>query len=323
MKKAFILAICFASLVSAKTFEKEFEHQFEDVQKDRRLILKHGDGDVTIETWNQDRIDVLVYYKISATGLTSMNDDFYVEFIERNTDYMVIGHEPSIRVFMGGVRVNYTYHIKMPAYVTLKTLGADGDIEISDHEADIDIRLTDGDIYLADCEADEINLITTDGDIRLKRINADLSIQSTDGKVDIDESSSNLGSIRLTDGDIRLSHAKGNFRLQSTDGDIDLNRMHVSQLFAKSSDGDITIDIIQTTDTDVDIETGDGDIVLTLPSSTNAGIRAYSNDGEIKSTIDNISEKESHEHYFQGIMKNGDGYIKIRTGDGDIYLYDR
>ncbi|MBD3348041.1 MAG: hypothetical protein GF400_02450, partial [Candidatus Eisenbacteria bacterium] len=67
---------------AAVRIDRDFHESF-DVEEGFRLLLRSGDGDVTITPWEKDAIDVTVRYlaDINRVGLGD-SPDFEVEFEE-------------------------------------------------------------------------------------------------------------------------------------------------------------------------------------------------------------------------------------------------
>ena len=68
------------SILEAKEIEREFHESFE-VSEGMGLRLFHGDGDVVVEAWDRDVLDVEIYYRsdIRSFALGASRDpDFTV-----------------------------------------------------------------------------------------------------------------------------------------------------------------------------------------------------------------------------------------------------
>ena len=70
MRSSLIVALCLGLMATAgpavaEEINREFHQEF-DVQPGMKLVLEHGDGDVTVTPWSQDTLDVEVRYRVSS-----------------------------------------------------------------------------------------------------------------------------------------------------------------------------------------------------------------------------------------------------------------
>ncbi len=173
--------------VAAETIDKDFNHRFE-TSRDARLVLRHGDGDVTVEAWDQDAIEVDVRYRLDAKriGLGGRNV-FDVSFEERGTTLYVIGKEKragGIGVFTS-TRHEHSYRIRAPRHAVLEFSGDDGNIEIDNWHGDISIDLDDGNIDLRDIDASRTVIDVEDGDTVIVGLRGELDLTADDGDVTV------------------------------------------------------------------------------------------------------------------------------------------
>lgn len=147
--------------------------------------------------------------------------------------------------------------------------------------------------------------------------------------------------IRTGDGNIDAEQLKGEFHLNTGDGNIELRSLD-GTLQAKSGDGHMDVDgrfdalDLQSGDGSIraeiaagskigsgwSVHTGDGRITMRLPRDFSAELDAQSSDGRVHSelpvTMDNFDSK--HEKDLHGKLNGGGGELRLRSGDGSIYL---
>ncbi|MFQ5526447.1 MAG: DUF4097 family beta strand repeat-containing protein [Thermoanaerobaculia bacterium] len=320
---ALALVLCVAAIepASAKTVDREFHESF-NVSPGARLDLNHGDGDVDIEPWDRDVIDVYVRYhaELKGGGIRS-EPDFEVDFEQSGDTVRVRGREIGNRGigFFFSREHEYTYTIKAPAYVVLDTKGDDGNIDVDGWRADIAIALDDGDLWLRDVEAVAVRIEAQDGDVEIDGLKASLDIRLDDGDVDIVDCESNRLKIRAQDGNVILDRCRGDFEIAVDDGDVDITRASVSKLDVRANDGDVDLELASATDLDLYVDAEDGDVSVELGSGISAAFSVETDDGSIRvSSTDWILTKKDHR--VTGEIGNGEGRIRITTSDGNVTL---
>lgn len=320
---AAILAICLGvpDPASATRVDREFHETF-DVARGAKLELIHGDGDVTIETWDKDVIEISVRYHAEVKGKGWSNEpDFEVDFEQSGNTVRVQGRETGHKGigFFFSREHEYVYEIQAPDYVVLDTDGDDGDVEITGWRADIECNLDDGDLVLTDVRSEVTTISVEDGDVEIDGFTGQLDIKLDDGDIDISDCESSRLEIRAQDGDVMLDRCRGDFEIEIDDGVVHVTRATVSKLDVRAADGDVDLDLISATDLDLYVSADDGDVSVRLGSEISASFSVETDDGSIRVSSDDwvVSRKD---HRVTGEIGDGSGRIRIRTNDGDVTL---
>ena len=288
------------ALTGASAVNRTFTESF-DVGPGTKLKLIHGDGDVDIEPSTDDRIDISVRYHLESRGI-GVARDFEVDFDRSGDTITVEGREIGDGVFFGGMRTyEYRYTVQAPPYVTLELVGDDGDVAISDWEADVTLRGEDGDVSI-------------DG------LRGDLDARLDDGDVDLYDCETGSAQLELADGDVTLRGGSGAWNITVDDGDLELNDLAASQVVIRSEDGDVDLGLLPASALDVDIRTDDGDVVLEVPTGASAHFTFRVDDGSISLRAADAVVESKSEHQTTGVLGAGEGEIRIETEDGDIVL---
>jgi len=327
MRISVIAALCLvlsapAGYVAAEEINREF-HQSFDVQPGMKLILEHGDGDVTVSPWGENTLDVEVRYRARASNVGwSKSTEFDVEFRQDGNTVHVIGHEPKrVSVGISTYReYEYTYTVKAPGYLELSLEGEDGDVEIADWQGSIMMKLEDGDVSLSDIDAPRTEVILEDGDLEIDGIRGEIEVECEDGDIEIFECQIERGRIRTEDGDIVIDRCQGSFELAVADGDARLRDLTAEDLEIRSSDGTINLSLLPSDNLDLNVRAGDGDVVLDLDRGVSAEFELETQDGRIKvsaADVDDLVQKRSH---VTGKLGTGEGKIYVRTADGSVTL---
>lgn len=304
----------------AEKIAREYHETF-DVEQGVVLRLDHGDGDVLLEPWDQDviQVDVNIDIDFKRFGFGT-KPDLVVEFDQR-------GREVRVReVRTGSVSVgfhsyneeDYTYTIKAPAYTVLDFEGDDGDVSIADWAADFEIDLEDGDLELLDSRATTGSIRLSDGDCIVRGFEGELIIESEDGDVLVSGSNLTEGRFTLSDGSLRMSHDEGNFEIETEDGDVELRDVTAGRLEVMCEDGEVDLDLIASGDVDWDIETEDGDVELSA-RDVSAEFTIDTDDGRIRVDLPDDAY-DRRENRVSGTLGAGDGKIRIRVSDGSVTL---
>jgi len=313
------------SSLEAKEIEREFHESF-DVSEGMRLRLTHGDGDVVVEPWDRDVLDVRVYYRsdVRSFGLGVRDPDFTVDFAQRGDEIVVTGRETGrsgiVIGFHSSRRYQYTYTIKAPSYLELDLVGDDGDVRISGWQGNIEISLDDGDVDLKDLRAERVVIEIEDGEVTARGLDGEFFLTGDDGDLLLTESKIGWARIRVEDGDVEITKSEGDFDLVLEDGDVRLRAVKAGNLDIRSSDGDIFVDLLLGDPPDINLETDDGRVELGLRTGTSARFSIHTDDGRISLDLPSGTDIDEHDGNASGDIGGGEGRIRIRTSDGNVIL---
>lgn len=282
---AVVALLILALPLLAEEMDRTFEHSF-DVQKGAILHLAHGDGDVDIEPWDEDRIDVRVRFRHDVKGwkIGGGEDSFDVRFRQVDEHVYVEEQRDSNMILVFGASINreYTYTIRAPHWVRLDIEGDDGDVEIANWRADVDLSSDDGDVRLMDCE---------------------------DARFDL----------RLQDGDLTVSRCSGQFDVELSDGNVDFRRVTTQALQLLVEDGDVDLDLLAVGAVDWELELDDGDLTLEFPAGLDAELELETDEGRIR-TSGFEEDGRRREHRLSARLGDGSGRILARSEDGDLSI---
>ncbi len=310
---------------AAETINESTSHRF-DAGPETRLVLRHGDGDVEIEAWDEDAIEVDVTYireekRIGLGGRSS----FTVAFEERGDTRYVIGKEKKasgIGVFSSS-RYEHVYRIRAPRHITLDLEGDDGNIEITGWHGDISIDLDDGDIDLREVDAARTRVEMQDGDAMIAGLRGDLTLTADDGDVTIRDCDSERLEIDLEDGDVEVNRCRGHLTISTDDGDIELANIHATALDIETSDGDVEAELLGNQRLDARFTTDDGGVRLTVSDDLRAAFTITMDDGRVDVDVPG-AEVQTGKHRVSGILGGNatgtQGEIQVDTNDGRVSL---
>lgn len=149
-----------------------------------------------------------------------------------------------------------------------------------------------------------------------------LNVRTGDGNIDAEQLK---GEFRLNtgDGNIELHSIDGTLQAKSGDGHMDIGG-RFDALDLQSGDGSIRAEIAagSKVNSEWSVHTGDGRITMRLPKDFSAELDAHSSDGRVHSelpvTMDMFDSR--HDKDLHGKLNGGGGELRLRSGDGSIYL---
>ena len=298
------LVLVVASPISAEKIDRQF-HQAFDVQEGAKLVLHHGDGEVSITPWDKSTIDVEVVYRASMKKAGSGKvTEFEVEFDQSGDTVRVIGREPSMTVVRGlsyHWEREYSYTVKAPRWVALELEGEDGDVSIREWSADITVE-------------------SSDGDLEIDGLQGEFRIRGEDGDIQIRDCKTNAGSIRTSDGDVTLERCEGNIEISGSDGRLTLSQIRGENLDIRTSDGPVELDLIASDALELTIRSGDGSVVVGLDPRLSVTFTIQTDDGAVRLSGIEVADLQKDRRRTSGRIGDGRGSMKITTGDGDVVL---
>lgn len=318
---SYLILILISSTVFSRDIKKDYHESFE-VKSGDILYLNQGDGDVVITSWDKDVVDIEVHFSANVFALGSGEYEFDIKFDQQGNEIEVSEFfKNNHRIGIRGVSIDrYEYLIHAPKYLLLNLNGDDGDIEIQDMGANINCRLSDGDLEINNVTAGLIKLNLKDGSLKMRNIEAELDIKMDDGDVSISDYTGEDCMVDIEDGQLDIERASGNFDINSDDGDVELRHLTVGTLKATSSDGDIYIDLLETAAPDIKIRTDDGKVVVDIDENISAEVEIETGDGQIKTDLSNPDYEKKKRNYYLAEIHGGEGRIHIRTNDGEVIL---
>ncbi len=317
-----LITVGISGVLAAEEIDRKFQESFA-VKEGMKLILDHGDGDVRVTAWRDDRLDVEVRYRAKASNIGWVkSSEFRVDFRQDGDTIFVTGHEPKrVSVGISAYReYEYVYEIKAPSYLNLNFEGEDGDVEISDWRGEIEIRLEDGDLLLTSIDSPRTEVVVEDGDVEIDRLRGEILVEVEDGDVEIYDCQTDYGRIRGEDGDVTIDRCSGSFEVTVADGDAHLSELVAADLEIRGGDGTILLALLPSDDLDLNVRVGDGDVVMDLDRELSASFELETRDGRIQVQATDVADLVKERQRVSGRIGGGDGSIYVRSVDGDVTL---
>lgn len=306
-----LLFLFVASLVSAQ--DKDEKRMSFKVKAGGKLELDVNPGDIEIETWNKNEVQVWV------SGIDVEDEQHLDVFLKNNIVY--------VKYLSGwGWSEGAEFSINIPANfkVDVKTTGGDivvsgkvnGDVTLNSSGGDISTESIDGDVSIATAGGDvttgniegELKLKTQGGDIETGMVSGDKTYLTTmGGNIDIQGAKNELeantfggditvgkiggrSNIKTFGGDISIQESKNYTSAETYGGDIEIQKgtgefnistqggdLELLQIKGsgriKTNRGGILLELLSA-DGELDIDAANDEIVLRIPSNIKATIIA-------------------------------------------------
>ena len=302
MKSKHLAAITLIFLLSAIiniTVAQDQKKSF-TVNKGDMLEVSTGMGNITIDTWDKNVVNVVVKNIIASeiSLLTMVQNGSKVEVIFKGEDSDGIEFEISIpskldlELSTGGG--NITLKNDLDGKIDASTAGgniavknimgkadistAGGNIKVGDINSDADISTAGGDMKIGDING-TADVSTAGGNIKIGYIKGGADVSSAGGNISVD----NIG------GNADISTGGGNVKVGSVSGSAELN----------TGGGNISLEAATGK---VEVNTGAGNINL---ENIKGGIEANTGAGNI----------------YAKLIPDGENVSELNTGVGNITLY--
>ncbi len=262
----FLIAFNGVEAKKNEKFEKVIEKSF-NVQDGYTLDVSNKYGDIRIENWKSDKIQIKVIITVTADNEKAANKSFDrigVGFSESDntvfakTEIASESNWKSVMSWNSKTKFQIDYFVKMPEYIELDLANKYGDIHLGDIKEQADITLKYGDLkavnfckklelYLAygDMKVenmDHANLVVKYSDAFIGGANAielnadysDIKLE-TCGSIDLDMDYSDLKAEEIKDiiGDMDYSDIKLERLMQGVEIDMDYSDLYLD--FVSSS----------------------------------------------------------------------------------------
>lgn len=308
-------------------------------------------GSVTVNTWDEPKIKVVVNKRVIASDdkesneidrktQTSISTAGTVTSVDANT--MAAGRKP----------VESNLQIWVPAKAAVDLAIGRGDVNVATRTADVHASANRGDLTAQQITGD-VTLVSGRGSVRAEDVKGDVSISgrvsdstvhdvtgslslSGDffGEMDLAriakgvkfhssrtdmEMSALPGDLSLQSGDLRARAVSGPMRVITRSKDIHVEDV-AGDLKIENTNGLVEYHAGNKLGT-VDITNTRGDVQITLPEKSSFQIEAQARRGDVSSDFEGVSTSEQrNDHTMTGSIGKGGPMIRVSNTSGDISL---
>jgi len=284
----FMLGLTFSNNLFAKREKLIIEKKF-DVNSGETLRMEVSPGDVIINTWDSEEVEVLVYANKKA--------EERLEFTIKKEDYGVhVKTEKQSHSWSFWNNMKVRFEIKVPKNFNSDIKTSGGDIKISNLSGKGEMKTSGGDIIISESTGN-FNCSTSGGDIKVGHHNGSLRLGTSGGDI---ETRKIVGDVvaKTSGGDIKVELANGNLEAKTSGGDI-------SASIADGFSG-------------ADLRTSGGDIDLLIPEGSKAELGLYTSGGDVDVDIRNARPDVEKSNKWEGSINGGGAKLITKTSGGDI-----
>jgi DUF4097 and DUF4098 domain-containing protein YvlB len=346
-----LLCISFLSTVYARAeeFSFELEKVFEVGKTENLIKLSNSSGEITIESYNQDKIIVHATKVVRAKDQKEANEIAERIGIDINktdstitieTEYPKIkpkGFWSNFLRFDWGDRAWVDYHILVPTKTKLDIRSASADVNVRGIENQVNVWVASGDVLLeniigdvnANSASGNLEVYGAQGRINLKGASSDIKIRRTKGSMNLTTASGDIYGEKI-EGNLSISQASGDLELYEINGDITAKgasgdkkiEQKQGSLNLNSSSGDIEAKTDILPNKEYFMESASGDVKLYIPSQSKADIELRTASGNIDCKIP-MELRIASAKKIEGKANQGGSQIQIETTSGDIFLFSQ
>lgn len=270
----------------------------------------------------QSRIDTtFAFNRNGAVDLTEISGDVVVNAWDRNEARVrAYAERGRIRSTMTASRLSLEteavrgrlgdskLEVWIPVGARVVARSTSGDVTVKGTKAPVDARSTSGDVVVTDA-TDHITVESVSGDVRASQLSGDVRTESVSGTIEIRD-------------------ATGPVRAETTSGDVSLIGVTSRSVYATTVSGEVEYDGTIDNSGRYEFHAHSGDIRLEIPESANAqvSIETFSGslDSEFPITLQPGQRTTGRPRRFEFALGNGSGARVIAESfSGDIVLARR
>lgn len=291
MKQRVILSFLFALLFAAKAFaNEEYYKEFRksiSVPANVTLDLQVNFSDVTITTWDQPTMEIVVKMDLNVKSQERADAIANAVFVNEKPDWIRLNIDiPGGKTWTMGKNetTTITAEIKMPASGNLSGQVGFGDLVITDLLGVCQLVTNYGD-FVANSLGNSNNTLKHDfGDLIVKKLGG--------------------GTVNAGYGDVRIEELTGKAEFKHDFGDLKIQSVNKSctRVVVNGSYGDVAISLSKTTGANFDLRTDFGNVKV---------------DSSAKKSQ---SKTDFNSETIQGSLGNGDCQVIVSNSFGDIKL---
>jgi hypothetical protein len=264
-------------------------------QEGKNLYLSTSAGDVRINSWDKNEVQVKIFGNERAKNKMNFN-------VEETSDGVQVEGKSTASSWLSfwkGTRVRY--EIVIPQKYNSEASTSGGDVYLDDMTGNAKFRTSGGDIRVQKVIG-KVDASTSGGDIRLMYISGPIKC-------------------RTSGGDVSVKESKGDFLASTSGGDISLQTAN-GKISASTSGGDIRIDYAGINQ-GIKLKTSGGDISLKVDYDFAGNINLASLGGDISCDLTMTAVTKKKSSALIGAANNGGPEVKCSTLGGDIRIRKR
>lgn len=254
------------------------------VERGTRLQLEIHRGEVVVEAWNRDAVQV--------RGELSER-----QRLDISRSGSVLRVRP--RTINGGPR-DAEVRVSVPAWMDVRIQGNQLDATVRGTTAEVSVETVGGDV-LVDGGAGLVSIRTIQGEVTLRNARGRVEAMSVNEEVS-------------------LSGVSGDIYVETTNGDVTMRGIRSASTRATTVNGDVVYEGTIQDDGRYAFSTHNGDIGLSIPESANATVSVSTFHGEFESDFPVRLTRTGRDRQFDFTLGSGRARIELESFNGEIQL---
>lgn len=256
------------------------------VRREQVLIGNGFSGRVTVEVWQQDRI----------------------ELVEEGSEGRVTLRTVGNQIMLGGAgarrRTAGAVHLRVPAWLPVQLRGGALNVSVDGLTAVVDLS-------------------SVEGDLELRNVSGEVFASSIEGRVTIERASGRLR-LRSVEEGVHASQIDAeSVLIESTSGSISMDDVSARSVDVTTTDGDISFVGDLRAGGTYRLSTHDGDLSVVLPANVDATVMVSTFDGEFMPEIPITLDRFRGGKEMSFTLGSGGARLTLNAFDGDIVLRQR
>lgn len=287
-----VMFLVFQPIVTAEVTEKREENI--ELSSDGEISLSNIAGDITIETWNKDEVNMSVV-KTAKTESDLQNVEIKIRKTDNNLEIKTKYKKEK------NANVSVSFDLVIPEKASIEIVTISGDVKTINIGGELDIETISGNINI-DTALKGIECTTISGTITVNDVSGDSEISTISG-------------------DLSIQRLRGSLEATSVSGEIKLiDITEAEKVKSETVSGDLAYTGDAHPNGTYKLNSHSGDIIMKLPAGASFEISGSSFSGDISSDFDLDISNKAMSHKLSGSVGKGETDIEVNTFSGDIQI---
>ncbi|MDE0419489.1 MAG: DUF4097 family beta strand repeat-containing protein [Gammaproteobacteria bacterium] len=305
---AFSTSAVLALMSTAATAETE-QRSF-GVSAGGRFVLDTDWGEVSVETWGRDAVDVVVERsgKFEQLGFDEQDGTVTVRARKENQ---------GLRGWFGSRGPSPVFRITVPARFDLDLRTAGGNMGIADIDGDIVAGTSGGKLAVGEVTG-SVRAWTSGGSIRIAGADGSVDATTSGGSIRLARAGGPVNA-RTSGGTIWIGASQGPTVAHTSGGSIELGAV-AGAIDARTTGGSISATLAEQPVGDSQLRTTGGSIGLVVAGDLKFEIDARTTGGRVSADLPNLAPVTVNKSVLEAPVNGGGPKLTLRTTGGSIRL---
>jgi DUF4097 and DUF4098 domain-containing protein YvlB len=271
-------------LIAALTIASPATDTIIPVDRDTRLEVSNFRGEVVVDTWDRDAVQVEA----------DLDDGQVLDASKAGTSLRI---RPRNR--NGGPR-EADFQITIPRWM---------DVRVEGNQVDVELHGVGG----------EVSVETVGGDVQVEGGRDQISLRSIQGEIELQGARGRVEAVSVNE-EITLSDIDGEIYVETTNGDVNLENIRSSWVRATTVNGDMVYDGTIRDDGRYAFSTHNGDLEVTVAEGANVTVSVSTFHGEFESEFPVRLTGTTQDRRFNFTLGSGRAQLELESFNGEIVL---